>query len=118
MPKRRTRIEGGGWRAAAAAAVIALAAMLTACHGKSPAPTAPTVTEETQAIFLGTDGHTVQVQLPTRGSFVNQKSLPLDPNVKVTFKGKPVALSELPSGTHVTVARDANSRRVVRVDGE
>jgi hypothetical protein len=58
------------------------------------------------------------VQMQSPGAFENQRSLPLGEDVRAYVGDKRTPVSQLKPGTGLTIYRDAQTRKVIRIEAE
>ena len=102
--------------AVALLALVGLSACKTSPTDRMAARLAGATRAEGNLIALG--AHTVQVEIQRPGAFANQTSLPLDPQADAVVGGKVVSLGHLRTGTNVIIWRDADTRRVIRIEAK
>ena len=71
--------------------------------------------ETSRARVVAMSNWMIQVEMQSAGQFANQRSLPLDPNVKAYVGDKRVDVSQIKIGSAVTIYRDPETHRVLKI---
>jgi hypothetical protein len=95
------------------AALIAPLALASCASGRGGDRLASAETNRARVVAMS--NWMIQVEMQSPGQFVNQRSLPLDPNVKAYVGDKRVDVSQIKIGSAVTIYRDAETHRVLKI---
>ena len=96
-----------------AALIVPLALASCASNGGGSGGLANAETSRARVVAMST--WMIQVEMQSNGQFVNQRSLPLDPNVRAYVGDKRVDVSQIKIGSAVTIYRDPDTHRVLKI---
>jgi hypothetical protein len=95
------------------AALFSMMVVIAGCHGASS-----NNTQIIQGTFKAANTRLLQVRMAEPGDLESDKIMPMDPKVKVVIDGKASTLQKLVIGQTITVTRNPDTKRVVRIEAQ
>jgi PBP1b-binding outer membrane lipoprotein LpoB len=95
------------------AALFAFVVAIAGCSATSSSST-----QTLQGTFEAANTRQLQVRMAEPGQLVSDKIMPMDPKVKVVIDGKASTLQKLVIGQTITVTRNPDTKRVVRIEAQ
>ena len=74
--------------------------------------------EKVRASLIAVGPHVIQVQMQSPGAFENQRSLPLSEDARAYVGDKRIPVSQIRPGSTLMIYRDAQTRKVIRIEVE